>query len=315
MTPSVSVVVPAYNVDKYLPECIDSILNQTFANFEVIIVNDGSVDKTGEICDVYAQKDTRVKVFHTNNQGVSAARRLGVTMSIGSWLYFVDGDDTIPEKALEMLFSHAENADFDIVIGYINEKIPTDSCIVITNEEYRHKVLTYNETRYSVWGKLYRREVVKELYFNIPPSIKTGEDKLVNVQIAFSIKSDVLLLNESVYNYRTDNLSSVMHNFKNTLKNEEEYYTFLYSYIPDSDKGKYMNELIKCRINALTILYRQNNDREWLNSDYYKTLLADIQKYDYKLTLSNKLLFCKIPYLYRLAYKFKCAVTRKELYY
>lgn len=315
MAPLVSVVVPAYNVGKYLSECIESVLNQTFKNFEVIIVDDGSIDRTGEICDAYAQKDFRIKVFHTKNQGVSAARRLGVSKSAGDWLYFIDGDDTIPEKALEMLLSHANNAAFDIIIGFMNWKIPIDCRLIITNDQYRHKVLTYNETRYSLCGKLYRREVVKEGYFNIPRSITNGEDKLVNVQIAFSITSDVLLLNESVYNYRTDNISSAMHNYKVTLENEEEYYKYLYSYIPEGEEKKYMSELIKCRINALSRLYRQNQNQEWRKSDYYKKLRTDIDRYKYKLTISNRLLFCKIPGLYLFAYKLKEMLIKRERYY
>ena len=93
--PKISVIVPVYNTEKYLHRCVDSILAQTFTDFELLLVNDGSPDKSGEICDEYAQKDTRVRVFHKENGGVSSARNLGLENAQGKWITYVDGDDWI----------------------------------------------------------------------------------------------------------------------------------------------------------------------------------------------------------------------------
>ena len=95
MNPKISVIVPVYNVEKYLCSCIDSILAQTFTDFELLLIDDGSRDKSGEICDEYANKDCRVKVFHKENGGVSSARNLGIDESKGEYLFFVDSDDII----------------------------------------------------------------------------------------------------------------------------------------------------------------------------------------------------------------------------
>ena len=93
MSPEISVIVPVYNVEKYLSECIDSILAQTFRNFELILIDDGSKDKSGEICDGYALKESRIKVIHKENAGVSEARNSGLEMAIGEYITFNDSDD------------------------------------------------------------------------------------------------------------------------------------------------------------------------------------------------------------------------------
>ena len=93
MTPKISVIVPVYNVEKYLPRCIDSILSQTFTDFELLLIDDGSPDNCGKICDEYAAKDSRVRVFHKPNGGVSSARNLGLDNARGEWIAFIDSDD------------------------------------------------------------------------------------------------------------------------------------------------------------------------------------------------------------------------------
>ena len=97
--PKVSVIVPVYNVEKLLQRCIDSILAQTFTDFELLLIDDGSKDKSGEICDEYAAKDSRIRVFHKQNGGVSTARNLGIDKAQGEWIYFVDSDDIVLPSA------------------------------------------------------------------------------------------------------------------------------------------------------------------------------------------------------------------------
>lgn len=103
--PQISVIVPVYNVEKYLSRCIESILSQTFTDFELLLIDDGSTDRSGEICDEYAKKDTRIRVFHTKNRGVSAARNLGLDNAKGEWISFVDSDDWVENDYLKSLFN------------------------------------------------------------------------------------------------------------------------------------------------------------------------------------------------------------------
>ena len=111
----ISVIIPVYNVEEYLRECIDSVLNQTFSDFEVILVNDGSTDSSGEICDEYVEKDERVTVIHQKNGGLSVARNIGLSEANGKYVYFLDSDDYISENALATLLNIAENDSSDIV--------------------------------------------------------------------------------------------------------------------------------------------------------------------------------------------------------
>lgn len=112
-----SVIVPVYNVEEYLPTCIESVLNQTFKDFEVILVDDGSTDESGQICDEYAKKDERVKVIHKENGGLSDARNVGLLSSKGKYIAFVDGDDFIIETAFEKLMRKITIYDAEIVVG------------------------------------------------------------------------------------------------------------------------------------------------------------------------------------------------------
>ena len=105
----VSVVVPVYNVEKYLSRCLDSIINQTYRNLEILLVDDGSTDKSGEICDYYALKDNRIKIFHKNNGGVSSARNYALERMSGDYVTFVDSDDTLSIDAVKKLSSLMKN--------------------------------------------------------------------------------------------------------------------------------------------------------------------------------------------------------------
>jgi len=116
MNPKLSIIVPIYKVEKYLPKCIDSILSQTFTDFELILVNDGSPDNCGRICDEYAKKDRRVIVVHKENGGLSSARNAGIKLSQGKYIGFVDSDDYIDEKMYEILYNNAELHSSDVVV-------------------------------------------------------------------------------------------------------------------------------------------------------------------------------------------------------
>ncbi|MCH5296582.1 MAG: glycosyltransferase [Ruminococcus sp.] len=118
--PELSIIVPVYKVEKYLPKCIDSILAQTFTDFELILIDDGSPDRCGEICDEYASKDSRIKVIHQKNQGVSAARNVGLDIAKGTYLGFVDPDDWIEPKMYDVLIRTAKEKKADVVVCGIN---------------------------------------------------------------------------------------------------------------------------------------------------------------------------------------------------
>ena len=168
--PKVSVVVPVYNAEKYIDRCIDSILSQTFEDFELILVDDGSPDKSGKICDNYAAKDNRVKVIHKQNGGVSTARNVGIENSTGEYIMFVDSDDYIDNQMLEVLLQKTSD-DVEMVISSIRmvckEKVYD---FRMKNREYSPKVLMeeYCLEKFpricvcGPWCKLYKRSVIDE---------------------------------------------------------------------------------------------------------------------------------------------------------
>ena len=115
--PQISIIVPVYNVEPYLHKCIDSILAQTFTDFECILIDDGSPDNCPAICDEYATKDNRIILLHQKNAGVSAARNAGLNIAKGEWIGFVDSDDWIEKNALELLYNKQRETSADIIIG------------------------------------------------------------------------------------------------------------------------------------------------------------------------------------------------------
>lgn len=178
MSPSISIIVPIYNAEMYLSYCVDSVLNQTCRDFELLLIDDGSTDKSGKICDKYALHDTRVKAIHKSNTGVSDARNCALDMATGKYIIFMDADDCWTIKtALEQLFNIAERNNLDIIRGEY------DTIDKLGNIHYRHlsqdsqikyanKLLTpYEFLRYAIHGEyflwlcLFRREIINDLRF------------------------------------------------------------------------------------------------------------------------------------------------------
>ena len=126
----ISVIVPVYNTEKYLDRCIQSILAQTYTDFELLLIDDGSTDLSGEICDKYAEQDSRVKVFHKENGGVSSARNLGLDKANGDWVTFVDADDWVTTLYLNNLSDNTNSADFVVSIVGENDNISYQGSII-----------------------------------------------------------------------------------------------------------------------------------------------------------------------------------------
>ena len=162
----ISIIVPVYNTEKYLHRCIDSILAQTFTDFELLLINDGSKDNSGKICDEYAAKDSRVRVFHKENGGVSSARNLGLNEAQGKWIYFVDSDDTLQLYALQELVNWINNDKIDLIMaGYYvydeNERIK--NLCKLEKKKYRDLTNTYLVEGEHLVEEAYKSRCLKEL--------------------------------------------------------------------------------------------------------------------------------------------------------
>lgn len=208
----ISVIVPIYNAELYLLDCIQSIIRQSFTDWELILVDDGSKDNSLDICKGFAKKDSRICVLHQENSGVTAARRLGVEYSRGDFLCFVDSDDTMDKNALEVMVAKMTD-DVDIVTTWetVEQKI--------SGTEYVNRLLQ-KTTNLALWGKLYRKDlVIRSHALDIPREINIGEDHLGNIRMSLQARK-VFCLPAAVYVYR-DNQTSVWRTRKCSLAYEE----------------------------------------------------------------------------------------------
>lgn len=210
----ISIIVPIYNVEKYLNKCIESIVNQTYENIEIILIDDGSNDNSGIICDEYAKKDNRIIVVHKENGGVSSARNKGLKIAKGEWISFVDADDWIEQNFCQTLLNKVTQEQADIALcGYNRitdnriEKINANNQEVFLNSnEYLVKSLNPQTGFGFCHMKLIKKEVLKSISFN--ERIEVGEDALFNIQLSTYIKKAVFL-KQPLYNYRINNQSVV----------------------------------------------------------------------------------------------------------
>lgn len=187
----VSILIPIYNVYPYLRECLDSCLNQTYKDLEIICVDDGSTDNSGIIADEYAERDSRFKVIHKTNGGLPSARKAGLAAATGDYVFHLDGDDSLPVETIECLVRVAVRDDCDIVIGdyYLinrcSERSYVDSRINrnISGTAYLKFIL--EEGLFNIWGKLIRRSLYTDNKIEAPEEISMGEDLVAMIQLAY----------------------------------------------------------------------------------------------------------------------------------
>ncbi len=199
-----SVIVPVYKVEAYLTQCLDSIQKQTYQDLEILLVDDGSPDHCGEICEKYAQNDTRFKVFHTQNQGLSAARNVGLRHAKGEWLSFVDSDDYLELDMFEMMVKALEESGADVSVCNFwidspsGKKIQQYDAGLFSRDEILEALLD-EKINNNVWNKLYRRELFEDVSF---PEGTNYEDIAILHRVLYKTKS-VTVISGSFYHYRS----------------------------------------------------------------------------------------------------------------
>ncbi len=213
-TDKVSVIVPIYNSEKYLMACLESIVNQTYKNLEIILVDDGSTDDSGRICDEYAKRDARVKVIHKANGGNGNARNAGLECASGEWLVWVDNDDIIHKQQIEILLSAAKKQNLDIAVGGYyaidDDEVPEDKNIdnhlheaeVITDEHlYNDEFIKKRSMIFTVpWGKICKRELYNGIKF---PARSRNDDTWTTWKV-YERVNKVGLLDETLYYWRNN---------------------------------------------------------------------------------------------------------------
>ena len=211
----VSIIIPVYKVEKYLKECLESVVNQIYKNLEIILVDDGSPDSCGKICDEYAKNDERVKVIHKENGGLSSARNKGLDVASGSYISFVDSDDVIDKRFIETLYHMCVENNCDIAeCGFKRfkgdievENAESEEIKVISAIEMQNKLFVDGESAQTVivCDKLYKKYLFDSIRF---PIGKVHEDESATYKILYSCKTSVVATNLKLYYYR-ENLNSI----------------------------------------------------------------------------------------------------------
>lgn len=306
----ISIIVPIYNVEKYLPKCIESIINQTYKNLEIILVDDGSKDDCPKICDKYKKEDKRIKVIHKENGGLSDARNKGLEISKGKYLIFVDSDDYIDMHMVEKLYNDLIENNADISIcnhyrdyqnGILEVKNFPNKKVVVTKEEIFYNI--YNN--YSVptiisWGKIYKKALFKNIRY---PLGKLHEDEAIIIDILANT-SRISYFDEPLYYYvqRQDSITkqfnlkrldiipiheSRIEKIKNNYSKELLYLEY----------RAYIKRLIKIIVPGL------NSIGEFEKADYYEKKYKDLITYvasNFKISNKEKLKWFIIKYFPKL---------------
>ncbi len=208
--PTVSILIPAYNVEKYLPQCLDSILNQTYRDLQIVVIDDGSRDGTWILMQEYAIKDNRLEIYHQENQGVAVTRNHLLDRIKGDYLLFVDADDWIEPEMVDYLVNQAEQNATDIVVcSSVSHNSDNSNKSGIPFKVWGQKeavkaFLVHKDLNGSLWNKLIRRDSVGEISFN--PAISFGEDALFIWHVLQRVKC-ITFTNRELYHYRMNNES------------------------------------------------------------------------------------------------------------
>lgn len=294
LIPQLSCVVPVYNVESYLDECIESVLNQSFIDFELILVDDGSTDDSRVICEKYARRDVRIKFFHKPNGGVTSARKFGVEQAIGEYIIFVDSDDTLPKDSFKVLI--ADCSDFDIVVGCLDHRISKTE-LILSASEFISGLL---ESRIlpSPCGRIIRRKLFVSRVFEIPPTILKGEDYLMNLRLACQAQR-IKVINRCVYNYRIHSKSAT-HTFVSTLAYEKLFDYYLVESLIDFEWGGKSDSILHQRIGAVKTLILSkcvldaNDDFVWKVKNDSRRLKGRLQLDELLVLKVHSLFVCRL---------------------
>lgn len=287
----IGVIVPVYKVEKYIAECIESILAQTYTNFRLILVDDGTPDNAGIICDEYAKKDPRITVIHQENAGVTRARARGVEeASDCEFITFVDGDDTLLPHSLQYLLLHLIKYDSDIVISPADKYVPQNKEL-LSADEYLVLLLRDISLCNSPWGKLIKTGLFNKNTFDIPKSIIIGEDLLMNINLVLANKKQVVIVPQNTYNYRIHS-ESAMRTYKRTPEYEAIFYNQLRKIVPFNKWNKFKVYTIEARLSRFRQFSAYKYQvKDLFQSEFYKNLRKDVVETKYRITGLDKILF------------------------
>lgn len=282
MEPLISIIIPVYNVEKYIGRCIESVLAQTYRNIELILVDDESKDSSGDVCDFYAGKDERVKVIHKKNEGAGEARNTGIDVAKGECFVFIDSDDYVSEEYIEILYRTLEEEKCDIVqcdyeVG-VEEKFDFEKRNVLRKEVLdNHTTFYTRNTKILIWGKIFRRELFDDIRY---PKVSEHDDEFIVYKLLYAATKIVLIHHKMYYYFQAPN--SIMRNEKRFYsENFIRAYNERIQYFSDRNEDMLVKVSYKEKCIRLMLLFIKccrNKDNENDKSKLLKMFKSDYLK-------------------------------------
>lgn len=314
----VSIIVPVYNTEKYLQECVESICKQSYKNLEIIIINDGSTDSSGKICDEFARKDSRIQVIHKKNEGVSVARNIGLEIAQGQYIGFIDSDDLCEPRLYEKLYTAMVDTKADIAFCGFSDfaddfKVKRDEPLkpgYYSKEEIKNKIIrpmvgtpAINPKCAPIMGSLCRCLFKSELVEMPTPlrmkEIKMAEDLLFDIEYLCRCESAVVI-EDSLYNYRQFAESSSRRYITDLYKNISVQLTLMHDVLM---KNQILDEIME-EYYKMTVLYNYtwciSNECKEENPKSVREILSELKKLGSKKEYREVLKWC---YIKNIAFK------------
>lgn len=296
--PKITVAIPIYNAEKYLKNCITSVVNQSVCDIQILLIDDGSTDKSGQICDTYAEKDLRIDVYHKENTGVSSARNFAITKAKGKYICFVDSDDEIDERMVEELYKYVENDYADIAIcghksvyigkkkGRIVKHVPPE--FIGSTKEFLEMIEVFlnSESVQGPCGKLYKTSIIQNNEIKFPLEQSYGEDTIF-VYRYLSFCNRVVSTTKCYYSYMKWNNNSLSSSIREDkiniyLKLHEELEELLNKFNISSKQGMIEKRICVSAISCIADLYTPNSN---ITTKQRRNIISNI-------ILNERVLYC-----------------------
>lgn len=303
----ISIIIPIYNVEKYLEKCLDSILNQTYKNLEIILIDDGSTDNSPNICNSYCEKDKRIKIIHKNNEGVSSARNKGIELSKGKYIVFIDSDDYVSNEHIEVLYDCIISNNVDLVISNLID-ISEDG-IILNNEEKESflmnkdqclkELLSEDNFYHLCCGNIYRKDLLEKIRFNC--KYRIAEDLDFLYRYIKQINS-AYFLSKNTYYYLKREGSATNSIYSEKWNDELKICNFIISEMVELEnnfhkyaKRKYIrlniNQAYRFKLNKNQTKILKNNIKIYKNEMFNSKLFDNKEKLKIFLLLKSYYLF------------------------
>lgn len=314
----VSVIIPAYNSEKYIDDCVASVINQTYRHWEIVIINDGSTDKTAEICEQYSRSNKNIMTIHQENSGVSSARNKGIENSSGEYILFLDSDDRLTTDCIEVLLNGFNEGNVDIVSGIVSDKscAKKEHIHVWQGEDGLRNSLSDSPFAYLACGKIYSRGIIGDTRFRT--DIRINEDSLFVFQIMCK-KPMFVCTNQEIYVYNAVTGSASRSDFSekyfDILRVSDIKYEIVRNRFPMLlDLAENMR--IKANLNILRLLATRTNGEYKDLEDRAIKYICDNKKYYISIKKDDDKFFFIVTHglykVYRFLFKVKRSVTGKR---